>query len=152
MHGGVHPREVWAPHGPRVARDGVRKKQLLDHDIIRLVGCVPQPPDSVADSRPDHTSINPDRIQIQNKIRRICNSYMGVKQGQNSHGLQQGWPALATMAAGSTWAVAIVATTKNVCLQTWPSDWPSNLRNKSHTSHGQRPGLKRNKSKEKLMN
>ena len=28
-------------------RDGVRKKQLLDHDIIRLAGCVPQPPDSV---------------------------------------------------------------------------------------------------------
>ena len=35
MHGGVHPREVGAPHGPRVARGGVRKKQLLDHDIIR---------------------------------------------------------------------------------------------------------------------
>ena len=33
--------EVGAPHGPRVARDGVRKKQLLDHDIIRLAGCVP---------------------------------------------------------------------------------------------------------------
>ena len=28
-----------------MARDGVRKKQLLDHDIIRLAGCVPQPPD-----------------------------------------------------------------------------------------------------------
>ena len=42
---GVRPREVGAPHGPRVARDGVRKKQLLDHDIIRLAGCVPQPPD-----------------------------------------------------------------------------------------------------------
>ena len=26
---------------------GVRKKQLLDHDIIRLAVCVPQPPDSV---------------------------------------------------------------------------------------------------------
>ena len=36
MHGGVHPREVGAPHGPRLARDGVRKKQLLDHDIIIL--------------------------------------------------------------------------------------------------------------------
>ena len=36
MHGSVHPREVGAPQGPRVARDGVRKKQLLDHDIIRL--------------------------------------------------------------------------------------------------------------------
>ena len=47
MHGSVHPREVGAPHGPRVALDGVRKKQLLDHDIIRLAGCVPQPPDSV---------------------------------------------------------------------------------------------------------
>ena len=47
MHGGVHPREVRAPYWPRVARDGVRKKQLLDHDIIRLAGCVPQPPDSV---------------------------------------------------------------------------------------------------------
>ena len=47
MHGGVHPREVGAPQGPRVARDGVHKKQLLDHDIIRLAGCVPQPPDSV---------------------------------------------------------------------------------------------------------
>ena len=47
MHDGVHPREVGATHGPRVARDGVRKKQLLDHDIIRLAGCVPQPPDSV---------------------------------------------------------------------------------------------------------
>ena len=43
MHGGVHPREVGAPHGPREARDGVRKKQLLDHDIIRLAGCVPMP-------------------------------------------------------------------------------------------------------------
>ena len=41
MHGSVHPREVGAPQGPRVARDGVRKKQLLDHDIIRLAGCVP---------------------------------------------------------------------------------------------------------------
>ena len=30
MHGGVHPREVGAPHGPGVARDGVRKNQLLD--------------------------------------------------------------------------------------------------------------------------
>ena len=29
MHGSVHPREVGAPQGPRVARDGVRKKQLL---------------------------------------------------------------------------------------------------------------------------
>ena len=47
MHGGVHPREVGAPYWPRVARDGVLKKQLLDHDIIRLAGCVPQPPDSV---------------------------------------------------------------------------------------------------------
>ena len=37
MHGSVHPREVGAPQGPRVARDGVRKKQLLDHDII-IVG------------------------------------------------------------------------------------------------------------------
>ena len=49
MHGGVHPREVGVPHGPRVARDGVRKKQLLDHDIIRLAGCVPQPLDSPRD-------------------------------------------------------------------------------------------------------
>ena len=39
--------EVGATHGPRVSRDGVRKKQLLDHGIIRLAGCVPQPPDSV---------------------------------------------------------------------------------------------------------
>ena len=38
MHGGVHPREVGAPHVPRVTQDGVRKKQLLDHDIIRLAG------------------------------------------------------------------------------------------------------------------
>ena len=36
MHGSVHPREVGAPHGPRVARDSAQK-QLLDHDIIRLV-------------------------------------------------------------------------------------------------------------------
>ena len=49
MHGGVRPREVGAPHGPRVARDGMRKNKLLDHDIIRLVDCVPQPPDSVPD-------------------------------------------------------------------------------------------------------
>ena len=48
MHGGVHLREVGAPHGPRVARDGVRKKQLLDHDIMRLAGCVLQPPDCAA--------------------------------------------------------------------------------------------------------
>ena len=47
MHGGVHPREVGALHGPRLARDGVCKKQLLDHDIIRLAGSMPQPPDSV---------------------------------------------------------------------------------------------------------
>ena len=53
MHGSVHPREVGAPHGPRVARDGVLKKQLLDHDIVRLAGCVPQPPDSV----PPHMSV-----------------------------------------------------------------------------------------------
>ena len=37
----------WGRPNPRVAWDGVRKKQLLDHDIIRLAGCVPQPPDSV---------------------------------------------------------------------------------------------------------
>ena len=43
MHGSVHPREVGAPQGPRVARDGVRKKQLLDHDIIRLAGCGRRP-------------------------------------------------------------------------------------------------------------
>ena len=38
MHGGVGggTREVGVPHGPRVARDGVLKKQLLDHDFIRL--------------------------------------------------------------------------------------------------------------------
>ena len=47
MHGGIHPGEVGAPHGPRVARDGVRKKQLLDRDIISLTGCMPQPPDFV---------------------------------------------------------------------------------------------------------
>ena len=47
MHGGVYPREVGAPHGSRVVWDGVRKKQLLDHDIIRLADCVPQPLDSV---------------------------------------------------------------------------------------------------------
>ena len=29
MHGGVHPREVGAPHGPMVARDGVCKKQTM---------------------------------------------------------------------------------------------------------------------------
>ena len=46
MHGGVHPREVGVTHGPRVARYGVRKMQLLDQDIIRLAGCMPQPPDS----------------------------------------------------------------------------------------------------------
>ena len=50
MQGGVHPREVGAPYWPRVAWDGVRKKQLLDHDIIRLAGCVPQPPDSIGSS------------------------------------------------------------------------------------------------------
>ena len=53
MHGGVHPREVGAPHGPRVARDGVRKKQLLDHDIIRL----PQPPDSVPPHMVSHVGL-----------------------------------------------------------------------------------------------
>ena len=47
MHGGVHPLEVGAPYGRRVARDGVRRKQLLDHDIIRLTSYAPQPPDSV---------------------------------------------------------------------------------------------------------
>ena len=38
IHVGVHAcaREVGAPHGPRVALDGVFKKQLLDLDIIRL--------------------------------------------------------------------------------------------------------------------
>ena len=54
MHGGIHPRELGAPHGPRVARHGVRKKQLLDHDIIRLADCVPQPPDSFATRIPRH--------------------------------------------------------------------------------------------------
>ena len=57
MHGGVHPREVGAPHGPRVARDGVRKKQLLDHDLIRLTGCVPQPPDSVPPHMVSHVGL-----------------------------------------------------------------------------------------------
>ena len=37
MHGGVHPREVGAPHGPRVARDGVRKKQLLVVGLLVLI-------------------------------------------------------------------------------------------------------------------
>ena len=52
MHGGVHPREVGAPRGPRVARDGVRKKQLLDHDII-LTGLVVNNiiPEAVMDGR-----------------------------------------------------------------------------------------------------
>ena len=57
MHGRVHPREVGAPQGPRVARDGVRKKQLLDHDIIRLAGCVPQPPDSVPSHMVSHVGL-----------------------------------------------------------------------------------------------
>ena len=57
MHGGVHPREVRATHGPRVARDGVRKMQLLDHDIIRLSGCVPQPPDSVPPHMVSHVGL-----------------------------------------------------------------------------------------------
>ena len=57
MHGGVHPREVGAPYWPRVARDGVRKKQLLDHDIIRLAGCVPQPPDSVPPHMVSHVGL-----------------------------------------------------------------------------------------------
>ena len=48
----IHVRR---PHGPRVARDGVRKKQLLDHDIIRLAGCVPLPPDSVPPHLVSHT-------------------------------------------------------------------------------------------------
>ena len=33
MHDGVHPCEVGAPYGPRVARDGVCEKQLLAQDI-----------------------------------------------------------------------------------------------------------------------
>ena len=45
MHSGVHPHEVRPPHGPRVALD-VCKQQLLDHDMILLTDCVPQPPDS----------------------------------------------------------------------------------------------------------
>ena len=57
MHGGVHPREVGAPHGPRVARYGVRKKQLLDHDSIRLAGCVPQPPDYVPPYMVSHVGL-----------------------------------------------------------------------------------------------
>ena len=47
MHGGVHPREVRVPCGPMAVWDDVCKQQLLDHDIIGLTGCVPQPPDSV---------------------------------------------------------------------------------------------------------
>ena len=49
MHGGVHPREVLAPHGMgpgRLAWNRVRKQQLLDHDIIWLPGCMPPPPDT----------------------------------------------------------------------------------------------------------
>ena len=57
MHGGVRPREVGVPHGPRVARDGVRKKQMLDHDIIRLAGCGPQPPDSVPPHMVSHVGL-----------------------------------------------------------------------------------------------
>ena len=57
MLGGVHPREVGAPYWPRVARDGVRKKQLLDHDIIRLASCVPQPPDSVPPHMVSHVGL-----------------------------------------------------------------------------------------------
>ena len=53
----VHPCEVWAPYWPRVARDGVRKKQLFDHDIIRLAGCVPQPPDSVPPHMVSHVGL-----------------------------------------------------------------------------------------------
>ena len=57
MHGSVHPCEVGAPCGPRVARDGVREQQLLDHDIIRLAGCVPQPPDSVPPHMVSHVGL-----------------------------------------------------------------------------------------------
>ena len=57
MHGGVHPHEVGAPYWPGVARDGVRKKQLLDHDIIRLAGYVPQPPDSVPPHMVSHVGL-----------------------------------------------------------------------------------------------
>ena len=32
MHGSVHPREVGAPQGPRVARDGVRKKHINNNN------------------------------------------------------------------------------------------------------------------------
>ena len=52
-----NPREDRVPHGPRVARDGVRKKQLLDHDIIRLAGCVLQPPDSVPPHMVSHVGL-----------------------------------------------------------------------------------------------
>ena len=36
---------------------GMRKKQLLDHDIIRLAGCVPQPPDSVPPHMVSHVGL-----------------------------------------------------------------------------------------------
>ena len=53
----IHVRWGRAPYWPRVARDGVRKKQLLDHDIIRLAGCVPQPPDSVPPHMVSHVGL-----------------------------------------------------------------------------------------------
>ena len=36
----------------------MRKKQLLDHDIIRLAGCMPQPPDSVCDADSGAVELN----------------------------------------------------------------------------------------------
>ena len=44
-------------HEPRLARDGVRKKQLLDHVIVRLAGCVPQPPDSAPPHMVSHVGL-----------------------------------------------------------------------------------------------
>ena len=58
MHGGAHPCERRAPHGPTVARDGVCKQQLLGHHyIVTLTGCTSQPPDPVMPQEVSHAGL-----------------------------------------------------------------------------------------------
>ena len=52
----IHVKWV-RPMGLEWPWDGVRKKQLLDHDIIRFAGCVPQPPDSVPPHMVSHVGL-----------------------------------------------------------------------------------------------
>ena len=53
----IHERWGRRPMGLEWPGMECAKKQLLDHDIIRPAGCVPQPPDSVPPHMVSHVGL-----------------------------------------------------------------------------------------------